>query len=61
MDGAKLVYWMAKKNVSMESLSEKAEISKTHLSNLRTGKKEGSVSAWKRIAEVLEIDLKELC
>jgi transcriptional regulator with XRE-family HTH domain len=61
MDGAKLVYWMTKKNISMEFLAEKADVSKTHLSNLRTGKKEGSVSVWKRIAEVLEIELKELC
>lgn len=61
MDGAKLVYWMTKKNVTHSDLSEKVGVTSNYISNLRTGKRVGSVKLWEKIAEVLGIELKELC
>lgn len=61
MDGAKLTYWMTKKSIPPSELAERVGVTPTYISNLRTGKKAGSVKLWNLIAKVLEVELKELC
>lgn len=60
MDGAKLVYWMAKKKITAVELAEKLSVSETYVSNLRMGQRPGSIKIWTKIAEALEIEFKEL-
>lgn len=61
MDNAKLAYWMVKKKVTPTHLAEKVGVSQAYISQIRSGHRIGSVSIWGKIAEALEIELKELC
>jgi plasmid maintenance system antidote protein VapI len=59
MDKAKLVYWMAKKGVTVEWLAHEIGVHPTYVSNLRTGRRPGSIKVWSKISEKMGIDLKE--
>jgi transcriptional regulator with XRE-family HTH domain len=60
MEGAKLIYWMAKKNITAEWLAHEIGVHPTYISNLRTGKRAGSIKVWVKISEKLGIHVKEL-
>lgn len=52
--------WRRHRGLSGQELAEKAGISQPYLSEIETGKKEGSVSAMKQIAEALGVSLDDL-
>lgn len=52
--------WRAYRGMTARALAEKAQISPAFLSEIETGRKEGSVSVLKRLAEALQVDLDDL-
>ncbi|ARM86969.1 transcriptional regulator protein [Rhizobium sp. CIAT894] len=48
------------RGISIKELAEKAGLSQPYLSEIETGKKEGSLDALKAIARTLEVDLDDL-
>ncbi len=52
--------WRDYRGMTAAKLSEAAEISKTYLSEIETGKKPGSVDAYKSIARVLGVPIDAL-
>lgn len=52
--------WRQFRGVSSKDLAEKAGISVAYLSEIETGKKDGSISAMKRIADALKLTLDDL-
>ncbi|MGK6312070.1 helix-turn-helix domain-containing protein [Neorhizobium sp. DT-125] len=52
--------WRTYRKMTARDLAAKAGISASYLSEIESGKKEGSLSAMKRIAETLEVDLDDL-
>lgn len=52
--------YRALRGLSARELAEKAEISAPYLSEIESGKKDGSLSAMRRIADVLKVDLDDL-
>ena len=52
--------WRTHRGISARDLAVKAELSAAFISEIESGKKEGSVSAMKRIAEVLNVDIDDL-
>lgn len=52
--------WRDHRNLSARTVAEKAGISPAYLSEIETGKKEGTVSTLKKIAEALGVDLDDL-
>jgi len=52
--------WRDHRKLSAQALAEKARISAAYLSEIETGRKEGSVSVLKRLADALSIDLDDL-
>jgi predicted transcriptional regulator len=52
--------WRTHRGLSAQALAEKAKISGAYLSEIESGRKEGSVSVLKRIAEALSVDLDDL-
>jgi Predicted transcriptional regulator with C-terminal CBS domains len=52
--------WRAYREMTARDLAARAGISASYLSEIESGKKEGSLSAMKRIAEALEVDLDDL-
>ncbi len=52
--------WRQFRGVSSKDLAEQAGISVAYLSEIETGKKDGSISAMKRIADALKLTLDDL-
>lgn len=52
--------WRAHRGLTARALAEKAGISPAFLSEIETGRKDGSVSVLKRLAEALQTDLDDL-
>ncbi|QCI97266.1 helix-turn-helix domain-containing protein [Agrobacterium larrymoorei] len=52
--------WRSHRGLSATALAAKAGISAPYLSEIEGGKKEGSLSVMKKIAEVLNVDLDDL-
>lgn len=52
--------WREHRGLSAKKLAEMASISAAYLSELETGKKEGSLSVFKSIATALRLDLDDL-
>jgi len=52
--------WRDHRQLSAQTLAKNAGISAAYLSEIERGRKEGSVSVLKRIAEVLSVDLEDL-
>ncbi|MBB4288566.1 DNA-binding Xre family transcriptional regulator [Rhizobium leguminosarum] len=48
------------RGISVKELAEKAGLSQPYLSEIETGKKEGSLDALKAIARILDVDLDDL-
>ncbi len=52
--------WRSHRGLSAKELAAEAGISAPYLSEIEGGKKEGSLSVMKKIAEVLKVDLDDL-
>lgn len=52
--------WRQHRGLSARDLAEKTELSTAYISEIETGKKDGSVSAMKRIAEALGVEIGDL-
>lgn len=52
--------WRRHRGLTARALASRAGISPAFLSEIETGRKEGSVSALKRLAEALSVDLDDL-
>jgi len=61
LDGEnKIRVWREHRGLSAKALAEAAEISPPYLSEIENGKKEGSVSTYKKIAEALKLTVDDL-
>ncbi len=52
--------WREHRGLSARDLAAESGLSAAYVSEIETGKKDGSISAVKRIAEVLKVDLDDL-
>lgn len=52
--------WRNHRGLTARELARQAELSAAYISEIETGKKDGSISAMKRVAEVLGVDLDDL-
>lgn len=52
-----LKVWREYRGLTMSALAEKVGVSQSYISDIENGKKDGSVSVIKRIAEALETDI----
>lgn len=52
--------WRSHRRLSARDLAERAGVSAAYISEIETGKKDGSISVMKKIAEVLDVDLDDL-
>ncbi len=52
--------WRELRGLSGKELAERAGLSAAYISEMETGKKDGSISAIKRIAEILKVDIDDL-
>lgn len=52
--------WRHYRNLSAQNLAAKAGISAAYLSEIETGKKDGSLSVMKQIAEILNVSLDDI-
>lgn len=52
--------WRSHRGLSARDLATRAGLSAPYISEIESGKKEGSVSALKKIADVLAVDLDDL-
>lgn len=52
--------WRQHRGLSARDLAEKSGLSAAYISEIETGKKVGSVSAMKRIAEILDVDIDDM-
>ena len=61
LDGEnKVKVWRGHRGLSARELAEKAGLSASYISEIESGRKEGSISALKKIAEALRLDLDDL-
>lgn len=61
LDGEnKVRVWRSHRGLSARELAAKAGLSAPYVSEIESGKKEGSISAMKKIAEVLNVDIDDL-
>lgn len=61
LDGEnKVKVWRGHRGLSARDLAEKTGLSASYISEIETGRKEGSISAMKRIAAALGLDLDEV-
>jgi DNA-binding Xre family transcriptional regulator len=61
LDGAnKVLAWREYRNVSGKQLAEAAGITQAYLSQIETGKRDGTVGTMKKIAEALKIGIDDL-
>lgn len=52
--------WRQHRGLSARDLAERTELSTAYISEIETGKKDGSVSAMKKIAEALGVEIGDL-
>lgn len=52
--------WREHRGMSVRDLASAAGLSAPYVSEIETGKKDGSISAMKKVAEALEVDLDDL-
>ncbi|WP_119389780.1 helix-turn-helix domain-containing protein [Taklimakanibacter lacteus] len=52
--------WRRHRGLSARDLAERTELSTAYISEIETGKKDGSVSAMKKIAEALGVEIGDL-
>ncbi len=52
--------WRKHRGITARDLAQKTQLSAAYISEIETGKKDGSISAMKRIATVLKVDLDDL-
>ncbi len=52
--------WREHRGMSVRGLASTAGLSAPYVSEIETGKKEGSISVMKKVAEALEVDLDDL-
>lgn len=52
--------WRRFRGLSQVELAERAGMSQAYLAQMETGKKEGSLNAYRRLAEVLDVTLDDL-
>ena len=52
--------WRQHREMSQSQLAEAAGISQAYLAQIETGKREGTVSLYRSLADVLEVDLDDL-
>lgn len=52
--------WRAHRGMSARDLAEKAGISSPYLSEIESGKKDGSIAVMKKVAKALDVDLDDL-
>lgn len=52
--------WRELRGLTGKELAERAGLSAAYVSEMETGKKDGSISAIKRIAEILKVDIDDL-
>jgi predicted transcriptional regulator len=56
----KVRVWRSHRGMSARELAAATELSAPYISEIETGKKEGSIAALKKIAEALKVDLDDL-
>lgn len=52
--------WRTHRGLTARDLATQTDLSSSYISEIESGKKEGSISAMKKIAEVLHVDLDDL-
>ncbi len=55
-----LAFWRRKRGLTQAALAARAELTQNYLSDLETGKREGSPAQWLKIARALGLPLEEL-
>ncbi|PSJ54312.1 helix-turn-helix domain-containing protein [Kumtagia ephedrae] len=61
LDGEnKVRVWRSYRGLSARELAEKSSLSAPYISEIESGKKEGSLSAMKKIADALDVDLDDI-
>jgi DNA-binding XRE family transcriptional regulator len=55
-----LAFWRRKRGVTQATLAEAAGIKQNYLSDLETGKREGSPAQWLMLARALDVPLEDL-
>lgn len=55
-----LAFWRRKRGLTQSALAAKAELTQNYLSDLETGKREGSPAQWLKIARALDLPLEAL-
>ena len=58
--GNRIRVWREHRGLSMQALADKADIAQPFLSQIETGKREGTVTTLKRLAEALSLTLDDL-
>ena len=56
----KVLAWREYRGLSAKDLAEAAGITQAYLSQIETGKRDGTISTMKKIAEALKVDLDDL-
>ncbi|KAA5603716.1 helix-turn-helix domain-containing protein [Roseospira marina] len=59
-DVSALRYWRERRGLSQAALAEKAGVPQSYISTIEGGKKPGSVSTYKALAEALDLDVDDL-
>lgn len=52
--------WREYRGLTMAALAEKADVAQSYISEIETGKKEGSVATMKKLAEALRVTIDDL-
>lgn len=55
-----LAFWRRKRGLTQSALAAQAELAQNYVSDLETGKREGSPAQWLKIARALGVSLEEL-
>jgi DNA-binding XRE family transcriptional regulator len=55
-----LAFWRRQRGLTQAALSKKTGVTQNYLSELETGKREGSPSLWLKIARALDVPLEDL-
>lgn len=55
-----LAFWRRRRGLTQAHLARQAGVAQNYVSDLETGKREGSPAQWLRIARVLDLPLEEL-
>ena len=52
--------WREYRDLTQDALAEKVEVGKSYISQIETGRREGSVSVYRKIAKALQVDIDDL-